>query len=170
MALFKRKKKDQTITEVRQNEPKIITENYIFKAAGTSAYKKNIQNLADTNDDFSMSKKEIRENCMEDERIYKYTFNVRKVELVPEPDNPADPNAVKIVADYEHIGYVPASKCKRVKKLLESPELDSIFCDIYGGKYKILKNGDLDTDETEYGAEITIFYKKLVKESDEENK
>lgn len=165
MGLFSRKKKEEPAPEIKKDEPKIVTENYIFKVAGTTSYKKNIQNLADDNDDFSMSKKDIRDNCMEDERIYKYDFTVRKVELVPEPDNPEDPNAIKIIADDEHIGYVPASKCKRVRKLLDSPDLDSIYCDIYGGKYKILKNGDLETDETEYGAEITIFYKKEVKDA-----
>src|SRR5687768_2628006 len=31
-------------------------------------------------------------------------------ELEPEPDNPADPNAIRVVVEAKHVGYLPRDK------------------------------------------------------------
>ena len=41
------------------------------------------------------------------------------IALEEEPDNQYDPNAIKVILDGKHIGYVPAKKCKKVKKILQ---------------------------------------------------
>jgi len=48
-----------------------------------------------------------------------------EVLLVPEPTNPYDSAAIKVVVDGFHIGYVP-KKLTRTVDLDESYELDSI--------------------------------------------
>lgn len=88
--------------------------------------------------------------------------------LVPEPDNPKDPNAIKVLVKDVQIGYVPAEKTSVVKGLLESKQLYSITCEFYGGPFKIISE-DYDDEkdkevytiekESQYvGAEITIEY------------
>ena len=40
------------------------------------------------------------------------------VELIEEPTNKYDPNAIKVIVDGQHIGYIPAKKCAKVKTTL----------------------------------------------------
>lgn len=48
------------------------------------------------------------------------------VELVPEPDNKHDPNAIKVIMNGQHIGYVPKEKTADVKKILpDAYEIDA---------------------------------------------
>lgn len=40
-------------------------------------------------------------------------------QLVPEPDNPHDKNAIKVVIRGVHVGYVPAVKCSEVAERMQ---------------------------------------------------
>lgn len=40
--------------------------------------------------------------------LYEADWNALEINLVPEPDNKYDPNAVMIMANHTHIGYLPA--------------------------------------------------------------
>lgn len=135
---------------------------YSFKVAGISHYEKGIiETLASENDDYDMTKKEIVDAYMTDETIYKYTFNIDDVQLEPEPDNPHDPNAIKVIVDGVFIGYVPGRSTKRVKQILtQSPE---IICEIYGGPSKIVfEESDgtytMKKRDHNFGAEVILKY------------
>ena len=135
---------------------------YSFKVAGISFYEKDmIDTLAIENDDYDMTKKEIVDAYMTDENIYKYVVQIDEVELIPEPDNPHDPNAIKVVADGVHIGYVPAKSTKKIRQLLEKhPE---IMCEVYGGPSKILfeeSDGSYTMKKSDHniGAEVILKY------------
>lgn len=43
--------------------------------------------------------------------------------MIEEPDNPEDPNAIKVVMDGEPIGYIKAGSCARVKKLIREERI-----------------------------------------------
>lgn len=142
---------------------------YGFKVAGISFREKDvIKNLMDESYEYSMTKRELIDLCMTDQRIYKYLGAPHDVELVPEPDNIHDKNAIKVVADGVHIGYVPREKTAEVKELLATKEIVLIACELYGGPYKILTE-DYDDDGKEIytmnrdrlsiGAQIAIKYK-----------
>lgn len=135
---------------------------YSFKVAGISFHEKEIINeLASENDDYDMTKKEIVDAYMTDETIYKYTFSIDDVQLEPEPDNPHDPNAIKVIVDDVFIGHVPAKSTKRVKQILsKSPE---IMCEVYGGPSKIVfDEGDgtytMKKSDHNFGAEVILKY------------
>ena len=53
-----------------------------------------------------------------------YALNLEQrehsLELIEEPENKHDPNAIKVIVDGKHIGYVPAKKCKKVKNILHN--------------------------------------------------
>lgn len=125
-------------TEQRANLPD-YDEEYCFKATGTSFRDKDILSLLCENDIYTMSKKELIENYMTDEPIYKYETAAGSAELIPEPENEYDSNAIAIYLDNIHIGYVPAKKCSKVKKLLDSDSIAFIFAEITGDPYKIIE-------------------------------
>ena len=175
--------KQETITDsIVKNEPEkvknepvksevdYITHNY--KVAGISFHNEELMGLAEENICYDYTKKEILDDLMYNERIYQYDFYPDKIELVPEPTNEYDPNAVKVIVDNIHIGYIKKGNCKHILNLINEKRIKSITCDIYGGKYKILEyegEDDIDfvdnpklkdftlyKDEAEYGAKVTI--------------
>lgn len=109
-----------------------------FHVTGTSHYQNNIESLGTENYAFELSKKELIEEGYEDDKIYSYNFYPSNVELIEEPDNPYDPNAIKVVIDDVLVGYIKKGSCSHIKKLLHSGKIKKIDADIYGGKYKML--------------------------------
>lgn len=143
--------------------PPVETPHYSFKVAGTSFRKKEISSVAWENDDYNLSKKVLVDDDFVDERVYKYNPTTVTAELVPEPDNPHSSDAIKVVADGVHIGYVPTEKNKTVRKVLASKNIKEISCEIYGGDYKIVEEDEdekysLETVHQNFGAEVTIYY------------
>lgn len=108
------------------------------KITGMSHYIDNIMSLASENYDYSLKKRELIEEDILNERIYQYEFYPIKTELIPEPDNPYDPNAVKVIVDGEHVGYIKKGSCSRILKLLREDMIEKIETEIKGGKYKIV--------------------------------
>ena len=75
--------------------------HYGFKVAGLSHHWENFRDVIDPEGDLN-------------------------VELVPEPDNPHDPNAIKVIMNGQHIGYVPKEKTADIKKILpDAYEIDA---------------------------------------------
>ena len=101
---------------------------------GVNYYTKNIIAVGKENSDYSMTKQELAE-YHEDERVYQYDFIV-KGDLVPEPDNEHDPNAIMVQANGLCIGHVPAGSTAHIRKLMESGRIKRMELNIGGGKYK----------------------------------
>lgn len=91
---------------------------------GVNNYLTNIISVASENDDYNLALEEMLEDH-EDERVYQYDFYV-KAGLVPEPDNPYDPNAIMVQADGLCIGYVPKGSTSHVRMLMESGRIKSM--------------------------------------------
>lgn len=135
------------------------------KVAGTSYHLDAIMELAEDNPDYDMTQREIIDAGMEEERIYQYTFPDSPVELVDDPDNEYDPNAIKVLIAGQHIGYIKRGSTGRVHNLQRSDRVLGVTAEIYGGKYKVVicdddddgtEHYDLIRDETGYGAAIEI--------------
>ena len=116
------------------------------KVTGTSHYQFAFESIGIDNPDYDMSKKDIVEEDMIDERIYEYTFVPDKVELIPEPTNEYDPNAIKVVVDDLLIGYIKAGSCAHLLKLMRENRMGTVSIDMYGGKYKCVTS-EYDDDE-----------------------
>lgn len=131
------------------------------KVAGTSYRQEAIKTLGVKNPDFAKTKQALRDAGLTDEWIYEYEFAPQHVELLPEPDNPHDPKAIKVVVDGVHIGYIKAGSCAHVHKLLGADRIARITCFIGGGKSKgLFLDGDggytLEQDEGQFWARLTI--------------
>ena len=136
--------------------------------AGTSFRKAALMSLGVTNEAYSMTKRELIDEDIVGERVYQTDFYASRVELVPEPDNPHDPKAIKVVVDGQHIGYIKKGSCSHVRKLLDEGSIQSMRCEIKGGRYKVLledvdeygkSHYDLITDEHPLCADLFITLK-----------
>lgn len=137
-------------------------ESYNFAVAGVYYHEKDIiEGLMDENPEYDLTKKEIEEDGLEDTYLYKYSVAFADVDLVPEPDNQYDPNAIKVVADGILVGYVPAKKTKAVRKIMDEKEIVKAQCQIYGGDYKVLNydSSSIRKGSTDLKAVVSIKYK-----------
>ena len=158
IALLKNKKTEETPTPVLEAPPKAPPkkESYIysFKVAGISNYQDDVINkLMDDCDLWTWNKQEIIEYDHVEEKMRKYESDPLPAELVPEPDNQYDPNAIKVMVEDVLVGYVPAAETDAVRQVLSGP-YSKIICELYGGPYKILiEDYDDLTDKSTYRME-----------------
>ena len=57
-------------------------------------------------------------------------FEDLSCELIPEPTNEHDPNAIKVIVEGKHIGYVPADQCEEVRTILDTKNIK--YMDAFG--------------------------------------
>lgn len=140
--------------------PEPAREGETHKVAGTSYRQEALISLGLKNTDFTKTKKALQAEGLTDEWIYEYAFAPRNAELQPEPDNPHDLNAIKVIVDGVHIGYIKAGSCAHVHKLLDADRIARISCSIGGGKSKRLS---WDEDDENYVLEEDVipFYARL---------
>ena len=149
--IFKKKNLAPASQEVKA--PKTKREH--IRVAGTSFRQKEIKSLGEHNDDYDLTKRELRED-FEGDRVYELDFDVL-AQLVPEPENEHDRNAVAVVADDVCIGYIPKKDSKRVRALITTGKIKRVRADISGGKYKLVdSSGELMKDECDFRAEIAL--------------
>ena len=121
-----------------------------YKVTGMDYYKKAIKTLAVKNYDYGYTKKELEDNGLIGERVYQYEYYPIKIELVPEPTNPHDPNAIKVIADGVHVGYIKRGSCAHLLKVIAENRIEKIDCEMKGGKYKVLLADEDDYEDDTY--------------------
>lgn len=134
-------------------EDKSIPEAKTYRVTGLEHYRDNILSLALENDDYTKTKRELIDDLMTEERIWKYNFYPSKVELIPEPDNLYDPNAIKVIVDSEHVGYIKKGSCKHLLNVIAEGRLGDIDCTIGGGPYKYIYEDYDDNGNEKYEME-----------------
>ena len=92
--------------------------------------------LAKENPLYKLDKAAILKQGLTNTAIHKYIFADGPTELVQEPDNPHDPNAIKVVVAGQHIGYIKAGSCAHLNKVINEGRVEKVICRIYGGPYK----------------------------------
>ena len=85
-----------------------------------------IESIGIPNPDYSLGKEAFLEKFSDGTTVYKYRFDIKTVELVPEPTNEADRNAIKIIMNGAHVGYVPRQSTDRVREHMESGRIEKI--------------------------------------------
>lgn len=116
---------------------------YNFHIVGSDHYVDNIKLVLDENILYESTKDELTV----DEMVFEYDLEDRNdVQIVPEPDNEYDKNAVRVDIAGKTVGYIKKGACTRVKNLLKSPDFVKYEVDyIHYGKYKELRyNYDRD--------------------------
>ena len=141
-------------------------EKIVFRVAGVTKYKKAVKeacNLIAEDNGIpeyakyysNLSTKELREELEEyGLKVFKYQdLDFFNIELVPEVDNKYDPNAIKVLIFNNHVGYVPATIAKTIRKYFDNKKYNFVIeGEIKGGPYKewdglndkVITNNDLD--------------------------
>lgn len=139
------------------------------KVAGISYRTAELIALGSFNSDFDLSKRELIAEGLTGRRVYEIEFGVHACELKPEPDNPTDPKAIKVMVGESHIGYIKKGSCAHIHKLLREDRIKSVSCAIGGGRYKTLlteytEDGDerytLEKNDTPFYAVVSITRKE----------
>ena len=139
-----------------------MIKSHYFKVAGVPRHVDDFfEALAVKNPDYHLSKKELKEDFSDGDKIHEYDFEFSKVELIPEDTNPYDSNAVRVEADGHLVGYIGKNDTLKVRALLQDPELYKIELDLAGGNYKYIYEDEdekLQVQEKSYGyfADVTI--------------
>lgn len=144
--------------------PQIAPKTHNHKVAGVTHYESNILQLAVKNPAYALSDKEIIARRLHNTNIYEYTFPENNAELQPDPTNPHDPNAIKVVIGGQLVGYIKAGSCSRILKLIEEDRIAKIECTIGGGKFRNVWSDGRTIQQSEkgrknYGIQITIIEK-----------
>lgn len=117
--------------------------NHYFRLAGGAHYVDEIKSLMMPNDDYALSKKELCEMYCVGDKIFKNIENINKIDLVPEPDNPHDKNAIMVLGDGVKIGYIKRNDIPEVNRIMALESYRGAVCDdIWFGDYK-----EIDEDE-----------------------
>ena len=125
-------------------------EKILFRVAGVTKYKKAVKeacNLIAEDNGIpeyakyysNLSTKELREELEEyGIKVFKYQdLDFFNIELVPEVDNKYDPNAIKVLIFNNHVGYVPATVAKTIRKYFDNKKYNFVIeGEIKGGPYK----------------------------------
>ncbi|MBX4271861.1 hypothetical protein [Clostridium estertheticum] len=127
----------------------IVKKEIRFRVAGTTynGIQKNIKSMVKEEKEISdpyegLSNKDILEDYSDEDKIYEVDiFGSDEMQLIPEPENKFDPNAIKIVhEEIGDVGYVPAVDCKKVNKAIEGGY--SMEWRLIGGKHKQIEYDD----------------------------
>ena len=168
--LFSKKQEEPTPTPPPQEEPKRpkgIIKTQRHKLDNVEAHMKDIMELVEENEDYKLSKKEIIESGLEDEKIYEYEL-CGKIELLFGGVEP-----IQVFVGDVHIGDIKKGSRAKVKKLIESGTIKDVETEVSGGKYKILKSYKrmgyseeytLDKLEDDFSITIEITYREEIKE------
>ena len=130
----------------RPSTPPQKTERH--RVAGTSYRTDAIKSLGTENPIYELTKRDLIDLDETDESIYEYEFPIFDAELIEEPDNEVDPNAIKVVLNGVHVGYIKAGSCSRVKKRMREDRIKRVTATISGGRYKYVST-HYDYDGTE---------------------
>ena len=92
-----------------------------FKVVGIKHYMENIGQLCEDNEEYHSRKSELKENNGDGDVIYEFVPSSYDVDLIPEPENEKDPNAVRVEVSGLLIGYIAKEDCDKIKTLLSDP-------------------------------------------------
>lgn len=138
-------------SSAKPSGPKMVS----HKVAGTSYLQEALLAMGEKNPEYTLNKRELLKRWPDGVTVYEYNFRPQKAELVPEPDNPHDPKAIKVLVDGVHVGYIKAGSCAHIHKLLRENRIQSIVPRIIGGKYKAVYEY-VDKGEDTIGVRLDI--------------
>lgn len=125
-------------TKLFSRKPAPSTKTVSHTVAGTSYRQEVIQAMGVKNPDYALNKRQLVKKYPQGKTVSEYLFLPRKAELIPEPENPHDPKAIKVIIDGQHVGYIKAGSCAHIHRLLQENRIQKIKPKIVGGNYKEL--------------------------------
>ena len=126
-----------------------------FYVAGVNYRMDNVMKLATPMKKWNMTNEQIWQKYG-NKRIYRYFFTNEPLQFVPEPNNPHDSNAIKIMINNLHVGYVPQEYCNMVKNMFSGGRCFA-KAQFSGGEFKVITgNGEVYKDTESITIKIII--------------
>lgn len=126
-----------------------------FEVAGAFYCRTSIAKVMNPNPDWRKTCKTLIKEDKSDSRIYRFCRTTKQAELVEEPDNPHDSNAVMVKIDGEKVGYISAAEALHVKEILHQHILIDATATITGGEYKTV-SPDAEMTKAQHGPFISL--------------
>lgn len=147
----------------RPAAPKPARKTEKHNLTGIKYYMDAVMALAKPNPDYNKSKTALQREGLIETTVTEYIWPLYEAELEPEPDNPHDPNAIKVLVDGRLIGYIKAGSCARVHKKIREDRIERMTVQIGGGRGKILVP-DEDSEKERYVLEDrnTVYWANLI--------
>ena len=155
MKLFKRKREPEPVQFVPEPQPVEIPRLHRTQVAMTAQYQEALE---------SLPKEVDRAYFVKPERVYeselgRYRFKYRKADyvaqLIPEPTNTYDPNAIMVYVDGKQIGYVYMSDHEFVWPMLNAG--CGVMVTVVGGPYRMVdRNREEWVSDGKYRANLTV--------------
>lgn len=137
-----------------EEPPQPESEVLRYYVAGVEYYLDALKGMMVPNTLYAYKKQDLIDIYKTDEAVYKTTIENISVELVPEPDNPHDPKAIKVLLNGVHVGYIPAKRCAHLLRKIGNHEIENIAAIVGGGKYKkVNEDYDFMKDKSKYTME-----------------
>lgn len=128
---------EKTLTEDTTEPLTLVDEQAIVT---WDKFNKNIYQLKRENKSYKKSNQELIDGLNGKSYFAVYKFSRRKydVQLVPEPSNPSDSNAIMVLFDGLHVGYIPKELTSQYKSVISDAN-NLFYGDIRGGAYKLVR-------------------------------
>lgn len=110
----------------------------VLHGAGMEHHLDDLMALATENADYTCTKWELKKFLLINERVFQFKFTPKEIDLVPDPENKYDANAVKIFLDGHMVAYVRKEEAPGAADLFNSEKVKRVQVSITGGPYKIL--------------------------------
>lgn len=146
----------------QESEPAVINESKEenFELEGVYYCSANVAKVAEPNPAWRKTCKALLNAGMREKKVYRFKRTVKPAELVEEPTNPHDRNAMMVQVDGMKVGYISAQEAPRVKELLKAGKIESATASIRGGDYKIVTSeNNMVKDTVGPFIEVTVKYR-----------
>ena len=157
----------QPVQMPEEKKPRYIVKSQRFILDNVKDHMEDIMDLVEKNEDYKLKKKDLIEENREDENIYEYELN-EKATITTISCEGGGVEQLQVFVCNTHIGDIKKGGISRVKNLLKKGNIENIWVEVSGGKYKMIKEWDdeytvLDT-ETPFSITIEITYKEEITE------
>lgn len=147
----------------------------VFRATGMDHYMDAFEAIREENEDFALSKHDILDIYDPGDKIWKYEYVFNSVELIPEPENEYDSNAVAVYIDGKKAAHIKRGSCSQVKNLINSDDFVKVEAEIGGGPYKYIDEDDdgniyIDEGESYIFLHLTIYNDRPGSQTDTEER
>ena len=155
---IKKQKQNEQMAEEPAGDPLEVLKYDIFDfpVAGFDYNQEVISELLDCeNEDFKLSRSKFVEEVFD--RCYEYDVEFYPAQLVPEPENEYDPNAIAVYVEGSKVGYIARKDQAKVNSI----QVDKYEAEVYGGRYKeVNEDNEIVAGSTPYKVMLHAYVKK----------
>ena len=154
----------QQVQMPEEKKPRYIVKSQRFILDNVKDHMEDIMDIVDENEDYKMKDRDFIEEHEEKEKVYEYELNEKATINTISSEGGAE----QLFVCNTHIGDIKKGGISKVKNLLKKGNIENIWAEVSGGKYKEVTTWDnedtvLDTEKP-FSITIEITYKEEITE------